>query len=239
MIKRLKAFTLSEVLIALGTIGVVATLILPQLVTGHKAATAKAQFSTAYALLTKSFADMDIDNNTLGLNAIQNPVAVYERLKEYNRVTIDCGTSANPANTSVCPIQSDRKTLNRTDLADGIVGSFVINNGMAISVGMPLFQLPNTNIRSPLIYIDLNGKNKRPNRLGYDIFSFQITATGEIAPAGAPNTTHQDNANNIDLCCIQSVNNGCRPRNAGINGITCALFASTDEEYFNKVYRGF
>ena len=50
MIKKFLAFTLGEILIALTVIGVVSVLVMPQLVLGQKAAKAKAQFNTAYAM---------------------------------------------------------------------------------------------------------------------------------------------------------------------------------------------
>ena len=61
MIKKFKGFTLGEILIAMGVIAIVASLTLPQLVNGQKAAQGRAQFDTAYSLIAKSIADMDAD----------------------------------------------------------------------------------------------------------------------------------------------------------------------------------
>ena len=76
-------FTLGEILIALAVIGVVAGLVLPQLVTGQKAAQARAQFNTAYSLLAKSIADMDADNVSVDPASYGAPQALYKILKEY------------------------------------------------------------------------------------------------------------------------------------------------------------
>ena len=246
MIKKIKAFTLSEVLIALATIGVVASLVLPQLITGHKAATAKAQFNTAYAMLAKNAADLEADNKSFGITDIQNPENIYNKLKEYNRVVIDCGLGT-PSNDSVCykngvntPKQT-RKALgnNNTAINDEITGSFVTNNGMAIMIGSSNedFKLPNTEIPSPLIVVDINGKDKRPNQFGYDLFAFQISLKGDITPVGSKDSFLFDKEI-ANYCCSQAVNPGCAA-DGSLNGISCALYAATDEEFFQKIYKGF
>ena len=68
MIKKIFAFTLSEILIALSVIGVVAVLVMPQLVAGSKAGKAKAQFNTAYTLMAKAITDMDADDVSIDPN---------------------------------------------------------------------------------------------------------------------------------------------------------------------------
>ena len=62
MIKKIWGFTLSEILIALAVIGVVAVLVLPQLVVGQKAAQSKLSFVRHIHLWQKLFADMDSDD---------------------------------------------------------------------------------------------------------------------------------------------------------------------------------
>ena len=81
MMKKSLAFTLGEVLIALGVIGVVASLVMPLLINGHKAGTARAQFDTAYSLLSKTVADMDADDIPV-LPANYTVDSFYTRIKK-------------------------------------------------------------------------------------------------------------------------------------------------------------
>ena len=59
-------------------------------------------------------------------------------------------------------------------------GAFVINNGMLFAFTNP--------VSYKWITIDINGKNKMPNRWGWDLFTFELVK-GDILPVGAPGTT--------------------------------------------------
>ncbi len=231
MLKRLKGFTLSEILIALSVVGVVSALVLPNLIAGNKAATAKAQFNTAYALLTKAFADMDADNISIKPASYKGSQSLYPVLKQYQRVTTDCGDFNSDKNDSVCISYGNKNkegdnyksfhngTINMNRFDDG---AFVINNGM-------LFAIENPANGYVWVSIDINGKNKLPNRWGWDLFTFELTNDG-ILPLGAPGTTAAYSANPQSLCS----DNG----NSNENGSTCGFFAATRDDYFTRLYRG-
>ena len=206
MIKKFKGFTLGEILIAMGVIAIVASLTLPQLVNGQKAAQGRAQFDTAYSLIAKSIADMDADNISVLPSSYTTSQSLYKALKNYHRVTIDCGDySAANKNTSVCIGYSGGNTNDKFDnyyiynknsqtkaymnLFDD--GSFVINNGMLIAFENP-GGVTNGNPNPMFISVDINGKNKLPNRYGWDLFTFELTKTG-LLPLGADHLALCDN----------------------------------------------
>lgn len=231
MLKRLKGFTLSEIMIALSVVGVVSALVLPNLIAGNKAATAKAQFNTAYALLTKAFADMDADNISIKPASYKGSQSLYRVLKQYQRVTTDCGDFNSGKNDSVCIASSaaGQNKDNYKTFSNGAIltnrfddGAFVINNGMMFAMGNPA----NGYV---WVSIDINGKNKQPNRWGWDLFTFELTNDG-ILPLGAPGTTAAYSANPQSLCS----DNG----NSNENGSTCGFFAATRDDYFTRLYRG-
>lgn len=233
MIKKFLAFTLGEILIALTVIGVVAVLVMPQLVLGQKAAKAKAQFNTAYAILAKSIAEMDADEVTTDPNNYMTAGSFYPVLKRYQKVTIDCGVYAD-TNDSVCistknlSKAADYTTRKNNNIKmDSYIlddGSFVINNGMLLAVENPA-NLP----LGLLVSIDINGKNNRPNKWGWDLFTFEIVK-GDVLPVGAPGTTATWSENPAQYCDANS--------NSSLNGMTCAYYASTDQDYFKKLYNG-
>lgn len=234
MIKKLKGFTLGEVLIALSVIGVVASLILPQLVNGQKAATALSQYNTVYSLIAKAVTDMDIDNVSILPESYMTAGSFYPKIRNYFKIAIDCGVYGN-TNTNVCFSTVNRteranyKRFNGTQMNDTELslfddGAFVLNNGMLVMIENPANH-PN----GLLISADINGKNKLPNRLGYDVFFFELTKEG-ILPLGAPGTTAKW-SDDPDKYCNKNAN-------LQFNGVTCAYFATTDQEYFKKVYNG-
>ena len=230
-------FTLGEILIALGVIGVVAALVLPQLVTGQKAAEAKAQFDTAYSLLAKSIADMDADNVSVDPASYNVSQSLYNTLKHYQRVTIDCGDYASETkNTSVCIGQSgahandsednyyiyNKSSNTKANIRRLDDGAFVINNGM-------MFAFENPNNGYKWVSIDINGKNKLPNRWGWDLFTFELVK-GDILPLGAPGTSEPYSTSPQQYCSAHETGNE--------NGATCGYYAATDEDYFKNLYLG-
>ncbi len=235
MMKKFKGFTLGEILIAMSVVGVVATLVLPQLVNGQKAAQGRAQFDTAYSLIAKAIADMDADNVSILPASYSAAGNFYTKLKEYFIVTIDCGKYGT-TNTDVCfsTINRDEnstyKRIDGSEMTDGELqlyddGAFVLNNGMLI-----MLENPANNPNGLLISVDTNGKNKLPNRLGYDIFTFELTKNG-LLPYGADGTTKKLFGDNPENFCNK---NG----NGQYNGITCAYYATTNKDYFVDVYSG-
>ncbi len=230
-------FTLGEILIALAVIGVVAALVLPQLVTGQKAAEAKASFNTAYSLLAKSIADMDADNVSVDPASYNESQSLYRALKQYHRVTIDCGDySAASKNVSVCigysgaaasDVRDNYYIYNKNKNTKALMnrfddGAFVINNGM-------MFAFENPGIGYKWISIDINGKNKLPNRWGWDLFTFELVR-GDVLPLGAPGTSAPYSTNPRTYCNPNGEGNE--------NGATCGYFAATNEDYFKELYTG-
>ncbi|MBD5401279.1 type II secretion system protein [bacterium] len=245
MIKKFLAFTLSEILIALSVIGVVAVLVIPQLIAGQRASQAKAQFSSAYSLMSKAIADMDADDVAVNANAYATNT-FFEKFKPYNRFTVDCGALSTSSNTSVCPKRSSDtiyKLLGSNKLFPGTLmddGGLVLNNGMLVAIENHRENAtfgPNHNI---WILVDINGMGKNPNILGYDLFIFQLTDNGELLPLGAPGTDTllSETKDPKNCCCIERINPGCSA-DGTYNGYTCAYFATTDEDYFKKLYKGY
>lgn len=236
MMKKNIGFTLGEILIALSVIGVVATLVLPSLVNGQKAATAQAQFNTAYSLLTKAVADMDADNISVKPESYGSQT-LYRTMKPYLKVTVDCGDwNTQTKNTSVCISRRSADTTSNDDsyrifnkrsnvkayTARFDDGAFVLNNGMMFA-----FENPGGVGSFRWITIDINGKNKLPNRWGWDLFTFELI-DGDVLPLGAPGTSRAD-----------TVEEYCNPNTTGIeNGSTCGFYAATNQDYFLDLYNG-
>lgn len=242
MMKKRLAFTLGEILIALGVIGVVASLVLPLLVNGQKAGEARARFDTAYSLLSKTVAELDAENISVEPASYSAAGSFYPIIKEHLKVAIDCG-KYSATNDSVCFSTSNtnaKSTFRRmsgtemTQLEKSMWddGGVVLNNGMLVAI-----ENPASYPYGLLIMVDTNGKNKNPNKLGYDLFAFELTKGGVLLPLGAPGTGKRSSAlakwgaGKPDAYCDKK-------KNHEFNGMTCAYFAATDADYFKKLYNG-
>jgi prepilin-type N-terminal cleavage/methylation domain-containing protein len=232
-------FTLGEILIALSVIGVVATLILPMLINNRKAAEARARFDTAHSIITQAFAQMEVEGVPVLPTSYTASQSLYAAVKPYFKVTIDCGDfTSSVKNDTVCINRSsanggsNEKDNYLTYYKDPTIsaniarfddGAFVANNGM-------LYMFENSGDADGYIWItvDINGKNKLPNRWGWDVFTFELTKNG-ILPLGAPETTELYSSNPSAYCDNTSSNSE--------NGATCSYFAATDMDYFKTLYK--
>ncbi len=175
-------FTLAEVLITLGIIGVVAAITLPSLNTAiqkNKVGPTLRKFVNTMEnandhLFANSGSDMitDVASNTNNyLNAIRT------QLK---------GSIDNIDSPSI-------KSFDGTDLEDynNIVStSFIFEAGDAMAVEFLSNELNTASVNLPYkraiahILYDMNGFEKEPNRLGKDIFIFVLDNNGSIIPRG-------------------------------------------------------
>ncbi len=210
-------FTLAEVLITLGIIGVVAVLTVPNLVSNYQKKVYVAQLQKAYNQISNAVSllmvDEEVDNlndSSLYCNSEQQGreeclEITGSFLKKYFKVSQDCGYE----NIANC-VADDYKYLNGdTESSFGNDDKFngycvSLNSGMSICIwdGMPLS-----------FYVDVNGK-KKPNIWGRDAFYLDVNYQGEIAESfvGYPNhvdiTYNQWNDPERCLRC-ESYSGGC------------------------------
>lgn len=228
MTKKSLAFTLGEILIALTAIGVVAVLIMPQIVLGQKAAKAKSQFDTAYSLMSRAIVDMDSDEISINPNDYKKAGSFVNEFKKFNKITIDNYTLSDNVHYKTRakgkPVDADMTLFDD--------GKFVLNNGMIVMI-----ENPDNNFYGLLVTIDINGE-KQPNKWGYDLFTFEVIGD-DIYPVGAPGTGQAESAKTQWGASRASVKKYCdNEEQSNLNGITCGYFAANDEEYFKKVYNG-
>jgi len=226
-------FTLAEVLITLGIIGVVAAITIPGLVANQRARVLETQFLKSYATLQLVFRQMQADE--ISLDPIDYPNGTfYKTVMNYLSAPYDCGRGGYwgkvAGNNKGRPCYKNitgnddtpYKTLNgksdaRADFFDD--GQIALQNGS-------LLMFENNTSGKIYVSVDLNGYNNRPNRWGYDLFTFQFKE-GELLPMGNSKTDYPDAK---QYCSLSSGSN--------INGITCAALAQNDPEgYFKDVVK--
>lgn len=161
-----KGFTLAEVLITLGIIGVVAAMTMPSLVANYeKKRTATAvkkaysELSQALKLAEVDYGDMEYWDYPDGYDVEENKAFVNRYITPYYKGVTMLQDGSVPGWT----------TISTTGI------NFISSNGTIFS-GKP------NNSKAFFVLVDINGF-KRPNKMGTDIFYF-ATSTGKLMPDG-------------------------------------------------------
>lgn len=195
-----KGFTLAEVLITLGIIGVVAALTVPTLIQNSQTAENVSKLKKVYSTLSNAYTLAVQENgtpDTWNLDAPASSVGAQEminKLASFLNITKNCGISANcmaPGGYTRLKTNGiwDTNGLNYVDqiqLSDGtLLVSYVDSNTCTWSMGSTS-QLSNM---CGEYHVDINGLRK-PNKLGVDLFTFYLTKYG-IMPEGSQQETNQ------------------------------------------------
>ena len=223
-----KAFTLAEVLITLGIIGVVAAITIPGLMTAHKANRMHAQFLKSYSTVQQVFKQMEADDVSTDPSTYNRATAegtFYNTFKKYIAGVTDCGTHTRKSMPcyKISDTTKGYKSLNgNTFLAKDYFddGQLALQDGTLLFFEQPL--IPNPYI---WVMVDINGFKEGPNRLGYDLFVFHFQ-DGELRTMGDPRTS----LNNMKIYCdLKSTD--------PFNGIACAQRAKNEADYFKWVIK--
>ena len=229
------AFTLAEVLITLGIIGVVAAMTLPSLVQNYKEKQTVVALKKFYSTMSQAFnsaksegiepEDWATEKTADGYGADE----FMSHIKPYLKILKDCNHDKEG-----CLLTSKRyKTLSNTEgdniartenghtrfiLSDGSLVTFFLNSKdckyQTTTAGNTL-QLQNI---CGGLHVDING-NRGPNTYGKDFFLFYITKYG-IIPAGLPE-------DNTEYAFSKQCNLTQKAGNA--NGKACTAWVITNE----------
>lgn len=225
-----QAFTMAEVLITIGIIGLVAAMTLPTLINNSQNKQFEEGLKRSYSVLSQAL-DMYYAQN--GEKLLPENVGQHKLkpiLMKYLNVVQDCGLGYNDTNEACIPNTGHGSYIDRENLVQYKTyngkqnitmqyfddGQFVLNDGSLI--------LLEDNSSSIYISVDLNGFHKNPNRLGHDLFMFQLDAKGKLLPMGAKGTTYY--SEDDEYCSPESSNT--------FNGAGCTYRALTDKTFFRR-----
>lgn len=172
---RFNAFTLAEVLITLGIIGVVAAMTIPILIQNSQEQEYKTAYRKAYSVLSQSLLYAKNDNSLVALiysaGTTQGAEEDFAALKQSFSVVTDCTAS----NTSDC--WASGETFRSEVVA---APAFVDKSGVG-------WKMNRTNAQANAAYIlvDTNGL-KKPNQYGKDRFPFIFRVTDVDGVDGVP-----------------------------------------------------
>ncbi len=214
------AFTLAEVLITLGIIGIVAALTLPVLINNYKTEVLKNQLKQTYSDL----------GNTAKMFQIHNDMSIHDYANEHNSRQLLSAISKEfkvlkinlSVNTTVPYLIGFLGGKPRTTTFplcnDG--GYFVDTKGRLFAISTPY----NSNFNGPYICVDINGK-KGPNLCGVDIFTFVFTVDGSVIPYGQPHSGNDYIGGELQYKIFSPQKNYCNVSDTIHAQVTCSGYA--------------
>ena len=237
------AFTLAEVLITLGIIGVVAALTLPVIISDVKNSQLEAGLKKAYSVLGQALNMYQAENGErIVAGDATNRRMIKSYLMQYIKSAKDCGFGGSDNKEGLekaclpnnyTGIDGDFNGSAKYETYNGKSsialdyfddGQFVTPDGMLILIENSGGQWFGDQV---FISVDVNGYNKKPNRLGQDLFMFQIDKNGALLPMGAKDTKYYSIS---DAYCSNTSTNS-------MNGAGCTNLALMDKNFFKKLPR--
>lgn len=224
-----QGFTLAEVLITLGIIGVVAALTLPAVINNTERKERQEALKKAYSTLQQALLMYQKDLGEVPTKSTFNTEAgsLKKALLPYFKGAIDCGKGTESTACIYFYDDSENKNniyKNYNNTADIQIayfddGQYVLSDGM-----MYFFEnnIVTNSVGNVFVSVDVNGFKKRPNKWGRDLFTFELTDSGKLLPMGAVGTKYEKNA---DSYCNQY-------STSPMNGIGCANRALYDESFW-------
>lgn len=220
-----KAFTLAEILIVLGIIGIIAESTIPSLLASFQKTVYVTQLKVVYTQLSQAIVQMMADEgvmkvsdtNTLTAEESEDPVNpnVINRaggfLKRYFKVIKDCGTAIPSPCFASAYSSIDRSVVGPPACSYGVI----IASGASICMGVPASKFYPGDL-----FVDVNGP-KKPNIAGRDFFLISYYYDGSLDDGVTPE---------------------CRKGRINSNGLICSGVAPNAEQYrqarFSNVFSG-
>ena len=182
--KKNKGFTLAEVLVTLSILGIVAVLTVPGIIRHYKKVVTQTKLKLMYSQLSSAIDQMNIEYQPISkiVDEAFNENSSYldkidyfsnNYLGKYIQYTVSCDTSdwvcrRDNFNYDIIPFDSDTPS-----------SAAVFGNGIhryKLKNGINLFVAYSGSGTTFFLIVDTNG-DKKPNKIGYDIFYFAVHGT--------------------------------------------------------------
>ncbi len=190
------AFTLAEVLITLGIIGVVAALTIPSLIQKYQMKSFEVAFKKQYSVLNNAINYIQLNNNLSECYVTVIKVIYQGNLVDnYSGNNSDCVALKNEliSNLKLTPISqySGFTSISKVRADGGVMINGSIDYYSALMYSSNFYLLPDgvvvmfsdSDVRpffyNDLIFIDVNGA-KGPNRWGYDVFCLTLVSKNGV-----------------------------------------------------------
>lgn len=235
---RTLAFTLAEVIIVIGIIGIVAEMVIPGVIASTSDSISLAMVKEDFSILQQAIKMAETNEGRIcdwyngPDDRVSMNAAINQVLSKYLKVAKNCGATQGCFSPNLYKWLSPSSTaLNATtwysnlDNSPNIYSNMILANGSSLAIWQ--FSVggsnPNSYITCIYFVIDVNGL-KAPNRWGYDTFMFYIFSYPDnsmksqmLMPFGNP---YQN-----DYATTMGCYSNASPANAGGGGLGCAVWA--------------
>lgn len=226
------AFTLAEVLITLGIIGVVAAMTLPNLIVNFQKKQTAAQLKTAYSLLNQAYLASLLDNGEVeNWDWDKLEVPGYDFGTKY---IIPYLKSSSKAPNYMWYTPNGNYTNYNQSLG------YTLSNGMILRFwGLNFVNGTSGNYYKThlMMFVDING-TKKPNKLGKDVFVFSIfpfvKENTNIMPGS--NEQCQDGSLHYRFTRDKLLTQGCATCKPESTGLGCSAVIMKDDWEIKKDY---
>lgn len=163
------AFTLAEILITLGIIGVVAAMTIPNLITSIQKHAAVSGLLEANSILNQAIKTAAYENDESGAGELDTSLSIQEFAEKYFTPYLKVARICTKMSDGCWKTQDfyGYYDLAGTKVTDAVPYSLVLNNGMIIGFS----KIDSYNLTS--IVVDVNGQSKK-NVMGKDVFVFYV-----------------------------------------------------------------
>ncbi len=175
------AFTLSEVLITLGIIGVIAAMTIPALITRYQKFQTVTKLKGAYSQLAQAIRLSQDDNGDVegwdltGVDWFEKYIAPYMKVSK---------TSLKDVNDVSSIVYKEISGNRETGLA--IINNAVYGSAYSYTLlnGVQIFVTTYNKGRRAFFFVDINGIFTLPNKFGRDTFMFDFNQDKGLVPFG-------------------------------------------------------
>lgn len=241
-LKKRKAFTMAEVLITLGIIGIIAAMTLPGLIKNYQHKILEAQFKKSVSIISQVILKM---KDELSFDKLAETCAYYngneypnEKMckDSFYKNLVKPSTKQYLTSSILYDINRTNENIRTYNNKQQVTTSAVAGAGRTIfySKVLPDGSFINLEISGSnfILGVDINGQ-KGPNQLGHDIFLFYLDKNNDILAFRKPQNLSDEEIENGnyeyeyqearagDPCNIHSSQKA--------NGIGCAYYALRDE----------
>lgn len=209
------AFTLAEVLITLGVIGVVAVLTIMPIVQKHNERSTVVKVKQMYSVIANAVnmwqTEESCENNVadclknyplyncaLAFGGIEKHLEILERRYQYQDVNKINWLPVESYNFDGTWASVSFKGVNKVSPHSNYTCHYLFKNGTTMTVQFDTFK------DSMFSYIDINGKTK-PNRVGIDVFPIGIGSHGSKSKTVNPYHVEDSDSSN-GLCAYRNGN---------------------------------
>ena len=195
-------FTLAEVLVTLGIIGVISAMTMPTLIKNHQREVFVTQLRKFYSEFSQVIIDYQSKKNAVNLieAGLSSPSGVNTFMNEEFKIVKTCEDAIEPC------FAGDYKTIKGGTVGIDISTSYVLANGVSIRMLSAIESVD----KIANIMVDINGKNG-PNVLGRDLFFIALYKDGTMDDYVANNPaplTHQQRETAFASCTSSNYSSG-------------------------------